>query len=264
VNRMNKELNYAVKLAKHAGVLLKGNYQSGGIKGNFKSDHSLVTKADIEIDKLITDELKNQFPDDLLLSEELFPRYHSGSELTHRLWVIDPLDGTTNFTLGLPFWGISLALLENGRPALAVINFPMLNELFTAVRGKGAHLNGSKLRIQPDKYKETSFFTCCSRTFRRYKVEIPYKTRILGCASYTFCSVARNSAVLGFEATPKVWDIAAAWLVIEETGGKISLLDGTDPFPLNPEIDYASQSFPTIAAGTTERFVWGKQRIKPR
>ena len=74
--------------------------------------------------------------------------------------------------------------------------------------------------------------------------------------------MARNSAVLGFEATPKVWDIAAAWLVIEETGGKISLLDGTDPFPLNPEIDYASQSFPTIAHKAKITYISERKDLK--
>jgi myo-inositol-1(or 4)-monophosphatase len=95
-------------------------------------------------------------------------------------------------------------------------------------------------------------------------VDIPYKTRILGCAAYTLCAVARNIAIVGFEATPRIWDIAGAWLVLQEAGGQVATLDGSLPLPLRPGLDYASQSFPTLAAADTERLAWARTRIHPK
>ena len=178
--------------------------------------------------------------------------------------MVDPLDGTTNFNLGLPFWGVSIARLVAGWPETAALYFPQLGELYSAQKGQGAWLNGQPLRVRRDQFRKLSFFACCSRTLKHYQVDIPYKTRILGCAAYTFCAVARNIAILGFEATPKIWDIAGAWLVLQEAGGEIAALDGQPPLPLRPGLDYACQAFPTLAAADAERLAWARERIRPK
>ena len=178
--------------------------------------------------------------------------------------MVDPLDGTTNFHLGLPFWGVSIARLVDGWPETAALYFPQLGELYSAQKGQGAWLNGQPLQVRRDQFRKLSFFACCSRTLKHYQVDIPYKTRILGCAAYTFCAVARNIALLGFEATPHIWDIAGAWLVVQEAGGEIAALDGQSPLPLRPGLDYACQAFPTLAAADAERLAWARQRILPK
>ncbi len=199
------------------------------------------------------------------MSEELQPDYPSvTADPSRAVWVVDPLDGTTNFHLGLPFWGVSIARLVNGWPETAAVCFPQLGELYSAQKGQGAWLNGNPLRVRRDQFRKLSFFACCSRTLKTYRVDIPYKTRILGCAAYTFCAVARNIAILGFETTTKIWDIAGAWLVLQEAGGEISSLDGLSPLPLRPGLDYASQAFPILAAADPERLEWARQRITPK
>jgi myo-inositol-1(or 4)-monophosphatase len=99
-----------------------------------------------------------------------------------------------------------------------------------------------------------SFFACCSRTHQRYAVSIPYKSRILGSAAYNFCMLARGSACVSFEAAPKIWDIAAAWLLVQEAGGTIAAYMGEPPFPILPMKNYASIDFPTLAAASQELF----------
>jgi myo-inositol-1(or 4)-monophosphatase len=95
-------------------------------------------------------------------------------------------------------------------------------------------------------------------------VDLRYKTRILGSASYTWCAVARGAAIIGFEATPKIWDIAAGWLLVSEAQGVIETFDASQPFPLIPGFDYRAQDFPTLAAATPELAKKAREQIRPR
>jgi myo-inositol-1(or 4)-monophosphatase len=262
---MTGPLDFATQLARQAGELLVGFLQTGKLTASLKDDYSLVTPADIAADKLIAAAIRQNFPHDSLISEELQPNYPFGSAAPDQaVWVIDPLDGTTNFHLGLPFWGVLIARLVAGWPEIAALYFPQLDEFYTAQKGQGAWLNHQPLQVGGDQFRKLSFFACCSRTMKNYQVDIPYKTRILGSAAYTLCAVARNIAILGFEATPKIWDIAGAWLVVQEAGGQVASLAGQPPLPLRPGIDYAVQSFPTLAAADSARLAWASKRIIPR
>lgn len=255
-------LTFASNLAQQTGELLLEYFSPRGRKASFKPDRTVVTEADLAADRLITAAIQENFPDDTLLSEELHPEV--GDE-TGAVWVIDPLDGTTNFSLGLHYWGTSIARLVGGWPQVAALYFPLFDELYSAQKGMGARFNSESLQIKPpDKSQPTSFFSCCSRTFRRYDVTVPYKTRILGAASYTLCAVARGSAILGFEATPKIWDIAGGWLVVKEAGGMVETLDGSQPFPLLPERDYGKRDYPILTAATHEEISMARSLITPR
>lgn len=143
--------------------------------------------------------------------------------------------------------------------------FSLIQELYTAERGQGALFNGDRIHVRlPDSSNPMSFFACCSRTYRQYYVSIQYKARILGSAAYTYCMVARGMAVLGFEATPKIWDIAAVWLLVQEAGGVIGSLDGGSPFPLAAGIDYAQVNYPTLAAATPGLLSMARSQIQPK
>jgi len=260
---LKDDLAFSVEVVKQAGSHLLSRFQSADLGHHLKEDHSLVTQADIETDALISQAILNRFPHDLILSEELQPDIRKAPiDETTPVWVIDPLDGTTNFSLGLHYWGVSLARLQGGLPQLAVLYYPLLNELYTAQRGHGAYLNQQNFTVQAERYQKISFFCCCSRAHRKYQLDIPYKTRILGCASYTFCAVARGSAAIGVEATPKIWDLAAAWLIVEEARAAIDALENEPLFPLSPQNMQAQQFYPTIAASSPERLIWAKQRIQ--
>lgn len=257
--------NFAVDLARQAGSLLLEHFRSGSLAPSLKSDRTVVTLADLASDRLITAAIQAQYPDDLILSEESSTGYQPVEGSTAAVWVVDPLDGTTNFSLGLHFWGVLLARLVDGWPETSAMYFPLLDELYVAQRGAGAFFNGRPLRVQPPSdLSPLSFFACCSRTHTRYHVSVPYKTRILGSTAYTLCAVARSIAIVGFEATPKIWDLAAPWLLLNEAGGQIEVYDHNPAFPLQTGVDYARQSFPILAAATPELAERARRQIIPK
>lgn len=259
---MDFALQFAIQLARDTGQLLLGFFDPGGTKTKIKEDFSVVTEADLSADRLITEAIQNKFPDDGIISEELQPEVGS---LNSAVWVVDPLDGTTNFSLGLPIWGISIARVVNGWPEIGVAYFPFMKELYSATRGSGATLNGDQIHTQPPlPGQPNSFFSCCTRTHQHYDVSIRYKTRILGSACYTLCAVARGMAVVGFEATPKIWDISSGWLIAEESGAAVETRDSSQPFPLQDNFDYRSKSFPIIVGANQELLRKSRRQIKPK
>lgn len=259
---MNNTRAFLTALADEVGALLQSRFKPGGTATATKSDNTALTEADLAADRLIQQRIREQYPDDYILSEEGDTRYPQTPE---PVWVIDPLDGTTNFAIGLHHWGVSIARLENGVPSAAALNFPLLGELYTAVQGEGAWLNGEPLYVEKGAGENPfSVFACCSRTFRNYHVRVKYKSRILGSAAYNLVSVARGSAALAFEVRPKVWDLAAAWLIVRQAGGVIAPLDGSEIFPLQAGTDYGQISFPTLAAPTQEQWEAGRKHITPR
>ena len=258
---MSEAIEFATQLAYQAGQVLL-EYLARDTPTRLKSDHSVVTQADLAADTLISEAIQRQYPGDLILSEEIQPQLDRNPP--GAVWIIDPLDGTTNFSLGLPFWGISIARIVGGNPETAVIYFPKLEELYRAERGHGAQFNGRPLVVKPPAQDQhAAFFSCCSRTYRYYQIRIPYKPRILGAATYSLCSVARGIALIGFEATPKIWDIAATWLLVSEAGGAIESLNHVQLFPVRGNIDYNQVNYPTLAAATPQLLSWARGKITP-
>jgi myo-inositol-1(or 4)-monophosphatase len=258
-------LNFAVQLARETGQLLMRYFNPQGSSSELKADKSVVTEADLAADRLITRAIGDQYPDDSLISEELHPVHQPPASFKSEcVWVVDPLDGTTNFSLGLPIWGVSIARLAAGWPEIGVLYFPMFDELYIAQRGVGAKFNGEPLQISaPDKDNQTSFFSSCSRTYRLYDVGIRFKPRILGSAAYTFCAVSRGVAILGFEATPKIWDISGGWLLVNEAQGCVEVLDNAkQPFPLLPDMDYRKINFPTVMAASPYLLQLARKQLK--
>jgi myo-inositol-1(or 4)-monophosphatase len=260
---MLSPLDFAIQLALETGELLKGYYQHHGGQARAKLDHSVVTEADMAADRHISQSIQEAFPQDILLSEEINP--HLPQDISDPVWIIDPLDGTTNFFLGLPIWGVSIARLEGGMPLMAVLHFPMLGEMYHTQLDQGAYLNEKNIQVKPPHPDQpAAFFSCCSRTHRKYAIQVPYKPRILGSATYSLCAVARGIAVLGFEATPKIWDIAGVWLLVTEAGGNIESYSGASPFPLASGRDYSQQNFPTLAAPSQELLTLARSQIIPK
>lgn len=256
---MEPILDFSIDLAQKTGKLLVDYYQVQGMQVALKPDQTVVTEADQAADRLIRATIQEHFPQDGILSEEDQTTYPSGNS---GVWIIDPLDGTTNFSLGLHYWGISIARVQQGIPQMAVVYFPMINELYYATKGEGAFLNGNQLVVKPyGQDNAQPFFSCCSRAHQYYHIQVKYKTRILGSAAYSLVSVARGSAILAFEVTPKVWDLCGSWLVVEEAGGVIGPFAGYSPFPLIPGKDYAAASYATLAAATPDIWRRGKEHI---
>jgi myo-inositol-1(or 4)-monophosphatase len=244
---MSDVLAFSEDLAARTGALLKRYFERPRVATRYKPDHTLITEADLAANDFILSEIRAAFPDDHILSEEADTCFPEDSRPT---WIIDPLDGTTNFDKGLHYWGVSIARVRDGEPEAAGLCFPLLGEVYSAYSGRGARLNGEPLQVPPAESHMVSFFLCDSRVNRRYTSEIRYKPRILGSAAYNFCGVASGLGVVGFESIPRIWDIAGSWLVLKEAGGALQPLDGP-LFPLEPGADYNSRGIPLIGAADT-------------
>ncbi len=238
-------LQFAAALAAECGKSAVETF--GQHRARRKSDGTLVTKTDEQIDRLISTRISEAYPSHAILSEERTTIYDPKDTFT---WVVDPLDGTTNFTHGLPIWGVSIALLHNGHPVIGVLDFPLLNEQYQAALGQGATRLGVLIATSPiTQADDEQFIVKCTRTERLYRLTTPLKPRILGSAAYHLCKVADGTALAGIETTPKVWDLAAAWLIVREAGGVVVTAAGEPIFPLADERrDYGSLSITTLTA----------------
>jgi myo-inositol-1(or 4)-monophosphatase len=254
-----KSLDIAKDAALKAGSLLSDQFWTGNQVGSLKADRTLVTEADEAADQLIREIILNAFPEDGILSEEASTTLPE----TEYVWIIDPLDGTVNFSRGLNYWGVSIARLKNGYPDTAAVFFPLTDELFTASLGEGASLNGKQLRVNPE-YNPDLFpiFVHCSRMHETYQVDLPYKKRSLGAAAYHLCLIANNTAILGFESTVRIWDFAASWLIIQEAGGVVESFGDQQPFPAIPGKDYHKVPFPIAAAISENVLAEARKKVK--
>lgn len=225
--------------------------QSGQLAPTHKEDGSLVTQGDRWADQTIRQAIATQFPEHGVLTEETT---HTFPEQDW-CWIIDPIDGTTNFTRGVPIWGISLGLLYRGVPVFGFVYLPQLQQAFygywygsSGLTGPtGAYLNGQPIHTSSDQPSKSHLFNLCARSLRVLQKPFPCKIRMIGVASYNLLLVACGAALGGVEATPKVWDIAAVWVIIQAAGGALISLNDQPIFPLVIGKDYGSHSFPCLA-----------------
>lgn len=260
IDELTSLLNFAHVLADDASHRLLSWF--GQASGDLKRDGSLVTQADLEVDRCIQKAVRAQFPQHGILSEESTLTY-DGAQFT---WVVDPLDGTTNFANGLSHWGCSIALLRDHEPLLCVLDFPLLRQRFAAIRGRGAWLDGRLLQVRPpEKVHGNLFFTTDSRAYRFLELRSPIKARILGSAAFDLLAVAANVAVACIETTPKIWDLAGAWLVNTEAGARVgTLLPGDNVFPLQPGQDYGNRLYPLLFAASSGLWQYMREAVHLR
>jgi len=221
-----------IRAACEAGQLLMDKFENG-VKVSFKGKYDLVTEADHASEAHIVNLIRREFPDHDILAEE----GEYGSQNSDHRWIIDPLDGTTNYAHGFPWFAVSIALEVNGRLELGVIHNPYVGELYVAERGAGAFLGDRRLKVSPVASLERSllatgfaydhkkakannyeFFTCFQRAAQA--------CRRPGAASLDLASVAAGRFDGFWELKLKPWDLAAGVLLIEEAGGKVTDFDG--------------------------------------
>ena len=223
----------------------------GTLQAIEKSDGSLVTAADQWSDAELRQGIQLEFPDHGVLSEETIHIFPDNDWC----WVIDPLDGTTNFTRGIPLWGISIGLLYQGTPVFGFVRMPTLRQSFYGywagnsglVMPVGAFRDGVAIAVSPDNPSSNHFFNLCARSIGVLKNPIPAKIRMLGISTYNVLTVAMGAALGGVEATPKIWDIAATWAIVQAAGGCWVALDDKPIFPLTIGVNYSDRSYPTLA-----------------
>lgn len=219
----------------------------GKVQADEKADGSLVTRSDKWADIEITEAIKRAFPAHGVLSEEgdhVFPE-------NEYCWIIDPLDGTTNFARGIPIWAISLALFHHGRPVFGYVSLPPLGQTFHAFSDQ-AFLNKRPIHTSQRPPGKNEFFSFCSRSIASIEHPFSCKIRMLGVASYNFLNVAAGWTVGGVEATPKIWDIAAVWTIVKAAGGCWVSLESETLFPLEPGKDYSQKNYPTMVISQPE------------
>ena len=228
----------------------------GKLSPERKTDGTLVTQADQWADKTIREAIAAKFPDHGALTEETEHCFPSQDWC----WVVDPIDGTTNFTRGIPIWGISLGLLYKGTPVFGYVHFPQIGQSFhgywygeSGLSGPtGAFCNGELIQTSRDEPSLNHLFNLCARSTAVLKQKLPCKVRMIGVASYSLLWVASGAALGGVESTPKVWDVAAAWVILQAAGGVFVPLRPGSLFPLQVGKDYGQMPFTCLAAGREE------------
>jgi len=217
-----------VKAARLAGnVLLRNINKLEALNVVQKGRMDYASEVDADAEKVIVKELKRAYPEYGIFGEE------GGIQGVNRMmWVIDPLDGTSNYLRGFPHYCVSIALVENGEPIDAVIFDPLRNELFTASKGNGAVLNDRRLRVSDRKDLEGTMIHTGFAPRERSRANSQLKTvdtllvqaedvRRTGSAALDLAYVACGRADAYFEAGVKAWDIAAGVLLVREAGGKV-------------------------------------------
>lgn len=217
-----------VKAARLAGnVLLRNINKLEALNVVQKGRMDYASEVDADAEKVIVKELKRAYPEYGVFGEE------GGVQGERRhMWVIDPLDGTSNYLRGVPHYCVSIALVENGEPTDAVIFDPLRNELFTASRGAGAVLNDRRIRVAERKDLEGTMIHTGFAPRERNRASAQLKAvdallvhgedvRRTGSAALDLAYVACGRADAYFEAGVKAWDIAAGLLLVREAGGKV-------------------------------------------
>ena len=244
--------------------------RSGTLAVTEKADGTPVTDADTHVDDRLRAHLAAAFPEHGVLSEER----GTVAPDTAWTWVIDPVDGTSNYTNGLPYWCVSVALLHDGEPVLGVLDAPALGRRYVAVVGHGAwlitrwtSLDGSKqqpatrrLRVRdPVDWRDPTHghvpVMLTTGTARRARgAGLALNPRVMGSTALDMALVAEGVAAASIAVEPKVWDIAAGALLVAEAGGAVVTLDHAPLLPLEPGQEQEGRSAIT-ATGPDPRYV---------
>ena len=234
---MHPMLNIAVKAARRAGNLIhRATDKIDHLTVTKKSHADFVSEVDRAAEQTIIQTLLEAYPDHAIVAEESGPQGQS-----EYVWIIDPLDGTTNFLHGVPQYAVSIALQHKGVLTQAVVYDPTKNDLFTATRGRGAFLNDKRIRVSKrvhlaDSLIGTGFpytrFEHMDAYLAIFKDVMQHTAglRRPGAASLDLAWTAAGRYDGFFETGLKPWDIAAGCLLITEAGGMVSDLNGSDGF----------------------------------
>lgn len=202
-----------------------------------KSDGTRLTEADLHAQALFAQKLP-QIIDCPMLGEEMSAeeQHAMWQHAATGLWVVDPIDGTNNFINGLPHFALSVAYIRHGRTQLGAIFHPMMQEMFTAERGHGAHLNGRPLPLRntPKKLHESIAgvevkYLRSGKLASRMQTLHPFGSqRSMGSSTLDWCYLAAGRYDLYLHGGQKLWDYAAGALIYEEAGGRLATLEGDD------------------------------------
>ena len=228
---MRKELEQIIRKAAQQELLPRFHH----VAHNLKSDGSIVTEADLAMQQRMIDELQQRWPQIPLLGEEMSAEQQQQllDNSEEGLWLLDPLDGTSNYAAGIPYFCVSLALMRKGEVVLAIIYDPLRDESFSAEKGEGAWLNGEPLHAPraTRPLKQGIALIDLKRLTPDLAAKVasqpPYSSqRNLGSGALDWCYVATGRVDVYLHGGQKLWDYAAGQLILAEAGGYTSTLEG--------------------------------------
>ena len=226
----------AARLVQIAGGMALELFE--GRQMGWKSDGSMVTSADVEVQDWLEKEIALAFPSDGILGEEGLEAVPRQLDARH-VWVLDPVDGTNNFGRGIPGFCVSVGILREGAAFAGAVYDPMADQLFTASTGAGAWCNGRRLRVEPESLSGRSLFSIrtpwpegvpsfVESWMRRHRL------RRLGSTALQLCYVALGALAFVHDHGASLWDVAGAAPVVTEAGGMLTTPAGDPLFPLDP------------------------------
>lgn len=237
------------EIVREAGKLMKDRHMEIQQKGN---GSNFVTSCDIAVENNLSERLRKLLPGSLIIGEESGDNPSEGT----LLWVIDPIDGTSNFIRDIGISAISVGLVKDGEPYLGVVYQPYRDEMFYAKTGEGAYLNGERIHVSDRDFAHSHLCSAMSLYDKQYAppcfriIDRVYREaddlRRLGSAAVELVYLACGRVELYFEIRVFPWDAAGAIPIIREAGGQAEILY-RDTFPL-------SEPFPIIAANTPDNF----------
>lgn len=247
-DQLDAAVELAVEAARSGGAILRASYgQVHSVR--FKGEVDLVTEVDLRAERTITEMIRARFPDHRILAEE---GTIGGGDPRHR-WVIDPLDGTTNYAHGVPVFCVSVGYELEGRVAVGVIYDPSLDELFVARAGGGATLNGRPLAVSDEAELRRALLTTgfpydrarLPRALAQFSAlsQQAQAVRRIGSAALDLAWVAAGRFDAYWETVVSPWDVAAGSLIAAEAGARVTDLTGA---PFHPEAGHVLASNPHL------------------
>ncbi|MCO6454292.1 MAG: inositol monophosphatase [Pirellulaceae bacterium] len=250
---MSEFLQVAEQAARAAGRVLRD--LSGRVQIREKGPKDLVTEADLAAQRVIRDILLGAFPGHQFLGEEDLPETDGPRERPgDYCWVVDPLDGTTNYSHQLPQYSVSIALVRNDQVQVGLVYDPSLDEVFSAEAGRGAALNGVPIQTSRCQHLAAALVAASfSANVPRGSTEIARFVEVLhsaqalrrmGSAALNLCYLAAGRLDAYWATSVKSWDVAAGWLLVREAGGMVTGVDG-GPFDWR-QPHFAAASTPAL------------------
>ncbi|MBN2019453.1 MAG: inositol monophosphatase [Sedimentisphaerales bacterium] len=225
------------------------------IKSSVKGPDQLVTQADVICQKIIIDRIKETYPDDGFIAEEgpdgrLLKQPPRGDKKVW--WVIDPIDGTTNFAKGMLLFAVAVAAIYEGVPVVGVIYDPATDSMFTGIKGDEARLNGRQISVSDDGFDKFSSIGTDSffdNGVPKWVIAFMEKarSRTIGSSCLQMAYLAKGSLIGVVFVRPKIWDIAAGAVIAESAGASVSDWYGNKIFPIDCD-KYEGAELPTLAA----------------
>ena len=225
-------LNLSKKIAQYAGKIMLEGYNKD-ISFKLKGKANLVTEYDKKTEQFVIEQLEKAYSDHSILGEEGSSKQ---ADPNYR-WIIDPIDGTTNFAHKHPYFCISIGLEIHGEMAVGVVYAPMLQEMFFASKGEGSFLNDKKLNVSTTKLEESLLGTGFNPSFPelihpnmkhyQYFIDVSQGIRRCGAAALDLCYTAAGRIDGFWELALNPWDMAAGLLIVQEAGGTVTNLNGS-------------------------------------